>query len=120
MGEGAGLSQVGGCEKFVFLISQSFDRKLSFWEWLGLRWHFLMCKGCQHEQSAFVTLRRMLLLYREDSDKAAHFSEEMLSDKTKERIKEVLRKRMREKEKEKKEKQEDAQDPPSDDSTKAS
>lgn len=91
------MSQVGRCEKVLFLISQSLDRKLSFLESLSLRWHFYLCRRCRHEKDALVAMRRLLRLYREDSEAAADSSDEMLSDKTKERIKEVLKKRMQEK-----------------------
>lgn len=91
------MSQVGRCEKALFLISQSLDRKLSLVESLSLRWHSFVCMRCRGKKEALVTMRRLLRLYREDSDKAVDSSNEMLSDKTKERIKEVLKKRMQEK-----------------------
>lgn len=109
---------VARCEKVLFLISQSFDRKLSLIESLSLRWHFFVCKRCQHEQTVLVAMRRLLQLYRGDADKDVSSSEEMLSEETKARIKEVLRERMRTNEKGKeKEKESDVRKSPSKPST---
>jgi len=98
------LSEIGRCEKILFLVSQSLDRKLSFVESLSLRWHFFVCKRCRRERDSLIKMQQILRLYREDADRSTQSAEEMLSDETKERIKEVLRKKMEEKKIEEKEK----------------
>lgn len=93
------MPEIGRCEKILFLVSQSLDRKLSFVESLSLRWHFFVCKRCRQEREALIKMQQLLRLYREDSDESVQSAEEMLSDETKERIKEVLRKKIEEKKK---------------------
>lgn len=91
------MSQLGRCEKIIFLISQSLDRKLSFLERLTLRWHFLTCRKCRREKEALIALRRLLHMYREDGEDRIDPSAEMLSEETRQRIKKVLKQRLREK-----------------------
>jgi hypothetical protein len=36
------------CEEAARLISESLDRKLTFWQRVGLQFHLLICRFCRH------------------------------------------------------------------------
>lgn len=80
------------CQEVARLISESYDRKLSLRETLGLRFHLLMCKLCTRYQKQIRLLHSIfrmdydpsLLCCPEDLDRAR------LPKQTRNRIKELM------------------------------
>ena len=45
------------CKETTRLLSQGEDRKLAFSEWIALRVHLAICKGCRNVDVQFKFLR---------------------------------------------------------------
>jgi hypothetical protein len=56
------------CKKVTQLVSESFDRKLSFYQRLGMRIHLMMCKFCSRYQEQLLFLRKTARLFSESSE----------------------------------------------------
>lgn len=57
------------CREVTRLVSQGLDRELGFRERLGLRTHFMICKGCRNFEDHLALLRRaMQRLSKDDGD----------------------------------------------------
>lgn len=50
------------CKQASLLLSQSLDRRLTWWERLQLRVHLLMCDACKQFSHALARLRQSLKL----------------------------------------------------------
>lgn len=55
-------------KKVTQLVSESFDRKLSFYQRLGMRIHLMMCKFCSRYQEQLLFLRKTARLFSESSE----------------------------------------------------
>ena len=54
------------------LVSQGLDRELGFRERLGLRTHFMICKGCRNFEAQLALLRRAMQRLSEDESGAGN------------------------------------------------
>ncbi|MBW1754169.1 MAG: zf-HC2 domain-containing protein [Deltaproteobacteria bacterium] len=61
------------CKAVTRMVSESLDRKLSFYQRMGIRMHLLMCKLCSR-------YRRQLLLLRETIRRQTASSEDIESE----------------------------------------
>lgn len=87
------MSRLSRCEKILYLISESLDRKLTFWEGLVLRWHVRMCRKRSRDREALIALEKLLQVHAEPRDAPVDISSKALSHETRERIKRILRER---------------------------
>lgn len=83
------------CDQASVLISDSFDRKLLFYERLALRGHYLACKSCPffRKQMEFVrrAMRHGVSQRHKESQTDLDASESRLSDEAKQRIVNAMR-----------------------------
>ncbi len=79
------------CKEVSRLLSESMERKLSFWERMGLWFHLSMCKLCKGFSKDLQQLREAARRHAEDveNDDAAD-SDAVLSSEARERMKRVL------------------------------
>lgn len=49
------------CKEASQLMSQSFDRRLGLFESIGLRFHLMICKGCQVAYRQLKSLHRFCI-----------------------------------------------------------
>ena len=57
------------CEEASVLLSQAQERRLGWWEQLGLKLHLTLCDGCANFRKQLDFIRLMIKRYR-DSDAA--------------------------------------------------
>jgi len=50
------------CEEVAFLVSESLERKLHFYERVKMKLHFLMCAACKHYESNTIKLHQIFEL----------------------------------------------------------
>jgi len=48
------------CKEATRLVSEGLDRKLPFWQRLGLRFHVAMCRGCSRFARQITALNRVI------------------------------------------------------------
>ena len=53
------------CKEATQLLSQGLDRQLTLWERCGLRFHLLICRGCEATARHFAFLRKATGAWRE-------------------------------------------------------
>ena len=78
------------CKDVSYLVSESLDRKLSFWQRLQVRLHLLMCRFCSRFRKQTLFLRdaaHHYLLAVEDTEAASPG----LSPEARERINQSLK-----------------------------
>jgi len=55
------------CKKVTRLLSESLDRKLPFYQRIGMRIHLMICKFCSRYQEQLFFLRKTAHLFSESS-----------------------------------------------------
>ena len=53
------------CKKVTYLVSESLDHKLPFYQRLGIRLHLFMCEFCSRYREQLFFLRKTFRLYAE-------------------------------------------------------
>ena len=56
------------CDEATLLMSESIDRKLRLHEWLAIRGHVLVCKGCRMAKKQLAIVGAALKRQRESSE----------------------------------------------------
>lgn len=83
--DGEALMWMLHCDKVSKYISDSMDRKLTFWQRAGVRMHLMMCKHC-------ARFERQLKVIRKESRKDVEsYPQERLDESVKENIKQLLK-----------------------------
>jgi hypothetical protein len=78
------------CREVTRLVSESLDRKLPFFQRIGVRIHFLMCKLCPEAKKQMLFIRTAMRSLTLESSGLE--SEGSLSQETRDRMKLALRK----------------------------
>ncbi|KKM20060.1 hypothetical protein LCGC14_1649340 [marine sediment metagenome] len=79
------------CRETTRLISDGLDRRLSFWQRLGLRLHLVMCGACAAYRRQVTALNKLVSAhFRESRPAGPH----LLSGEARQRIKAALRDHM--------------------------
>jgi hypothetical protein len=58
------------CKNVTQMLSESLDRKLPFYQRIGMRIHLVMCKFCSRYQEQLFFLRKTAHLISESSEKS--------------------------------------------------
>lgn len=76
------------CKETTYLISQSFDRELSFGERLRIKMHLLMCRFCSRFNKQLRLIRALTnsIAQKEQTGPLAGLSDETLSLEARNRI----------------------------------
>jgi hypothetical protein len=84
------------CDKAIFLISQSLDKKLSLRERTILRWHLIVCKKCSQYQGELELIQGLLRVHHQGAEEpgGANLSAR-LSEEARQRIKKLLAERLK-------------------------
>jgi putative zinc finger protein len=85
------LGRLVHCEKAIFLISQSLDKKLSLRERTILRWHLIVCEECSQYAQELELIQGLLRIHHqgvEEPDSANLPAR--LSEEARQRIKKLL------------------------------
>jgi hypothetical protein len=84
------------CEKAIFLISQSLDKKLSLRERTILRWHLIVCNKCSQYQQELELIQGLLRVHHPGVEEpgGANLSAR-LSEEARQRIKKLLAERLK-------------------------
>ncbi len=78
------------CKEVSRLLSESMERKLSFWERIGLWFHLSMCKLCKGFSKDLQQLREAARRHAEDVENDTGDSDAVLSSEARERMKRRL------------------------------
>ena len=78
------------CKEVSRLLSESMERKLSFWERFGLWFHLSMCKLCKGFSKDLQQLREAARRHAEDVENDTGDSDAVLSSEARERMKRRL------------------------------
>ena len=78
------------CKEVSRLLSESMDRKLSFWERIGLWFHLSMCKLCKGFSKDLQQLREAARRLAEDVENEVRDSDAALTSEARKRMKRVL------------------------------
>lgn len=80
------------CKDASRLVSEALERKLGFREWLGLRFHLLLCEACRRFERQMVALHRVLreLARRAASGEIDPIPAEAFTPERRERIRKAL------------------------------
>ena len=78
------------CKEVSRLLSESMERKLSFWQRMGLWLHLSMCKLCHGFAKNLRRLREAAMHYAQDIERDTADSDVALSNEARERIKRSL------------------------------
>ena len=78
------------CKEVSRLLSESMERKLSFWERMGLWFHLSMCKLCKGFSKDLQQLREAARRHAEDVENDTGDSDAVLSSEARERMKRRL------------------------------
>ena len=78
------------CKEVSRLLSESMDRKLSFWERIGLWFHLSMCKLCKGFSKDLQQLREAARRLAEDVENEVRNSDAALTSEARKRMKRVL------------------------------
>ena len=78
------------CKEASRLLSESMERKLSFWERIGLWFHLTMCKLCKGFSKDLQQLRKAAIRHAEDVENDAADSDAALTSEVRERMKRLL------------------------------
>ncbi len=79
------------CKEVSQLLSESMDRKPTFWERVGLRFHLSMCKLCKGFSRNLQQLREAARTHARDLQDDATDDDVTLSTEARERMKQVLK-----------------------------
>ena len=74
------------CKEAARLLSESLDRKLTFWQRLSLRLHVFICRFCRHFQRDLNRFDAALQRYSERIDADAALSQASLRPEARQRI----------------------------------
>jgi len=84
------------CEKAIFLISKSLDKKLSLYERTILRWHVSVCKTCSEYQQELELIHGLLRVHHPGVEEPGDANlSARLSDEARQRIKKLLAERLK-------------------------
>lgn len=75
------------CKDISRLVSESMDRRLSWRQRFGIRFHLLMCRYCSRYQKQLLLLRRLL---RQQSESAQDSSLPALDEAGKDRLRKII------------------------------
>lgn len=78
------------CKEVSRLLSESMERKLSFWERIGLWFHLSMCKLCKGFSKDLQQLREAARRHAQDVASDATDLDAALSPESRERMKRAL------------------------------
>ncbi len=78
------------CKEVSRLLSESMERKLSFWERVGLWFHLSMCRLCKGFSKDLQQLREAARRHAEDVENDTADSDAVLSSEARERMKREL------------------------------
>ncbi len=78
------------CKEVSRLLSESMERKLSFWERIGLWFHLSMCKLCKGFSKDLQQLREAARRHAQDVESDATDPDAALSPESRERMKRAL------------------------------
>ncbi len=81
------------CKKVSRLLSESMERKLSFWQRISLWFHLSMCKLCKGFSKDLQQLREAAQRHAEDIENDIGDSDAVLSSEARERMKRELKSR---------------------------
>ncbi|MHB8534319.1 MAG: anti-sigma factor family protein [Sulfuricaulis sp.] len=81
-----------GCKETAQLVSQSYDRRLSWRERLGVRLHMVFCDACNHFRRQMEFLRRAARGFTHERGDIG--KEDKLSAQARERITRDLKRRL--------------------------
>jgi hypothetical protein len=79
------------CKETALLVSQSYDRRLSWRERLGVRLHLVVCDACTHFRRQMDFLRRAISRFAQEREEIE--MEVKLSSRARERITRELEQR---------------------------
>ena len=86
------LPLMTSCKQAARLASLSFERKLTFREFLTMRLHLFLCKTCTFYMRQITALRRIFLRHEEVLDNTPPAADECLTPTAKQRMKELIEK----------------------------
>ncbi len=75
------------CKDISRLVSESMDRRLSWRQRLGIRFHLLMCRYCFRYQKQILLLRRLL---RQQAEHPQDSSLPALDEAGKDRLRKII------------------------------
>ena len=78
------------CKEVSRLLSESMERKLSFWERVGLWFHLSMCKLCKGFSKDLQQLREAARRHAENIENDVDATDAALSAESRDRIKRAL------------------------------
>ncbi len=81
------------CKEVSRLVSESLDRKFSFWQRMGVWMHLSMCKLCRGFRKDLLNLRSAARQHADDIKMYASESNFTLSEEARERIQRALESR---------------------------
>ncbi len=80
------------CRKVYGLVSESMERKLFLKEWMGVRFHLMMCAPCSLYKRQLFFIRTIL----QDHSRAEAHARHVLPDEARERIEKKILTSMKE------------------------
>ena len=90
------LGRLVHCEKAIFLISRSLDKKLSLRERTILRWHVIVCKECNQYQHELELIQGLLRVHHHGVEEPDGTNlSARLSEEARQRIKKLLAERLK-------------------------
>ncbi len=78
------------CKEVSRLVSQSLDRKLPFWQWMGVWIHLSLCRLCRGFHKDLLNLRSAARQHADDIKMNASEPNAALSEEARERIQHAL------------------------------
>ncbi len=78
------------CKEVSRVVSQSLDRKLPFWQRMGVWIHLSMCKLCRGFRKDLLNLRSAARQYTHEINTSASEPNAALSEEARERIQHAL------------------------------
>jgi len=79
------------CKEVSELVSQSMDRKLPFWQRVGVRVHLMMCRFCAGFRKQLYLFREAARRNAEQTAQATDPSAPTLSSESRERMRRTLK-----------------------------
>ncbi len=80
------------CKEAARLLSESLDRKLTFWQRASLRFHLLLCRFCRYFEGDLRRFDVALRRYSQQIDADAALGEAILPPEARRRILQALEK----------------------------
>ncbi len=78
------------CKDVSKLLSESLDRKLSFWTRMGLWMHLGMCRLCWGFRKDLLHIHEQTKTHAAEIESDAHKADEKLSEESRQRMKRLL------------------------------